>query len=72
MSGSAEVVVDTTAPDPPNVASTSASYDSTPTWTWSSSDTSGDGWYRYELDDSDLTGHTPTTANSYTVPFFSE
>jgi hypothetical protein len=54
------------APTAPIVSGTTPTNDTTPTWNWSTGG-GGDGTYRYERDNSDLTsGATTTTSMSYT------
>ncbi|WP_298434851.1 Ig-like domain-containing protein, partial [Geobacter sp.] len=64
--GSFTIVVDTTAPAAPAVAGPSPTNNTRPTWSWTS-DESGNGTFRFRLDDADLaTGATETAATTFT------
>jgi uncharacterized repeat protein (TIGR02543 family) len=64
--GSHTITVDTIPPNPPTVTGTPLTNDTTPDWTWSPSG-SGDGTYRYKLDNGDLTdGATITSSTGFT------
>jgi hypothetical protein len=57
---------DKTPPNPPDVSGTTPTNDTTPTWSWSSGG-SGNGTYRYKLDDSNLnSGATQTSGTTFT------
>ena len=66
-SGSFTIDIDISGPNPPNVSGTTPTIDTTPMWTWISGGGSGNGTFRYKLDDSDLsTGAAVTTNTSFT------
>ncbi|MCP4677904.1 MAG: hypothetical protein GY854_20785, partial [Deltaproteobacteria bacterium] len=70
--GSFAITVDSQGPSAPTVTASSPTNDTTPTWMWATSDGEGNGTFRYELDDSDLTaGATETIdlAYTHTTPF---
>ena len=54
-------------PGPPVVSGSSSTYDTTPTWTWTSAGDTGIGSFRYKLDNSNVgSGATETTATQFT------
>ncbi len=65
------IFTDINAPEPPVVSGENKTNDTTPTWTWISSDEDGIGVFRYKLDDSIMTtGATETTETAFTPSSF--
>ncbi len=62
--GSFTIEIDTTPPDAPSVTGDTPTYDTTPTWSWTSGGGNGSGTYRYAMDVE--SGWTETTDLSYT------
>jgi len=64
---SCTIVIDTFPPNPPIVTGTSPTANLRPTWSWSQAPLSGNGTFRYRLDNNDLTsGATESTVFSHT------
>ena len=70
-SGSFDIVVDVTAPDPPVVDGVTPTNDTTPDWTWVSGGGGGNGTYRYKLDDTDLSVESTETTDTGFTPLSS-
>lgn len=62
------ITVDTTPPNPPIITGMSPTSNVTPTWSWTGGG-GGNGFFRYKLDDSDLSiGYFEGITSSYTPP----
>ncbi|WP_298270897.1 Ig-like domain-containing protein [Geobacter sp.] len=66
-SSAGPLAIDRTAPAAPAVSGTTPSNTATPAWSWTSGGNGGNGYFRYRLDNADLsTGAVETTATTFT------